>query len=242
MFFLAGAAAGSAMDLIASLTQTLSGSQTNTGVTTDVTKATSTFDAAASRAGATLPSTAGGTPATPPMTAGTMNALLAAQGQQDGGNSLSSKLFSLLDGDGNGSVSKTEFEQAFAKNGDTAKADSVFAKIDKNGDGSVSLSELASALKGGRQRHRGMDGMDAVGGASDGTSNDNSSGSTSKTVTNADGSVTTTITYSDGTKLSMTKPASSSGTTANNFLERMIQRQAQMLSASTAGQSVAVTA
>jgi hypothetical protein len=42
----------------------------------------------------------------------------------------------------------------------------------------------------------------------------------------------------------MTKPAASSagtGAAANNFLERMIQHQAQLLATQTAGQSVALS-
>jgi hypothetical protein len=69
-------------------------------------------------------------------------------------------------------------------------------------------------------------------------------GNTGQTVTNPDGSTTTTLSYADGSQITMTKPAATSagtGAAANNFLERIIQHQAQLLAASTAGQSVAMS-
>jgi hypothetical protein len=243
MFFLADAAAGGAMDLFGALTKSLSGSQARNGVTTGVRQAgSSPFDipteTAAAQPGASASSTVGATTGTPSMTPMTMDALLKAQGQQSSSGSVSSQLFSLLDSDGNGIVSKAEFAKAFAQNGDSTKVDAVFAKLDKNGDGSVGQLELSAALKG-EGRHHGVAGH--VGGPSDGTPANSKSGSTSQVVTNADGSVTTTVTYADGTTVSMVKPASSSAG-ASNALERMIQRQAQLLGSSSAGQSVAVTA
>ena len=60
-------------------------------------------------------------------------------------------LFGQIDGDGDGKISKKEFEAALGAGGTNLKqADSVFGKLDKDGDGSVSLKELASALKGGK--------------------------------------------------------------------------------------------
>jgi len=61
-------------------------------------------------------------------------------------------LLALLDADGDGKVSKDEFESALGAGGtNTAAADSVFGKMNADGDGSISLSEMSSALKG---RHR----------------------------------------------------------------------------------------
>ena len=61
-------------------------------------------------------------------------------------------LFGQIDGDGDGKITKSEFEEALGAGGTNLKqADSVFGKLDKDGDGSVSLKELASALKGGKE-------------------------------------------------------------------------------------------
>jgi hypothetical protein len=62
-------------------------------------------------------------------------------------------------------------------------------------------------------------------------------GATGSTVTNADGSTTTSLTYGDGSTVTMTKPAASSASTAAtssyNFLEQLIQRQANAIAART---------
>ena len=85
-----------------------------------------------------------------------MSALLDAQSQSSTGSATASKsrssalkdLFAQIDGDGDGKITKSEFEEALGAGGtNIANADSVFGKLDKDGDGSVSLKELASALK-----------------------------------------------------------------------------------------------
>ena len=78
-------------------------------------------------------------------------------------------------------------------------------------------------------------------------------GAASQTTTNADGSSTTTITYADGSTVTLTTPASSgaassssgsaslagsANVTTNNWLERLIQMQAQLL-APTSMQNIA---
>ena len=87
-----------------------------------------------------------------------MSALLAAQGQSSTGpttqastgpSSALQDLFSQIDANGDGAISKTEFENALGAGGtNLAQADDVFNKLDTNGDGSVSLGELKSALQG----------------------------------------------------------------------------------------------
>ena len=63
-------------------------------------------------------------------------------------------LFSQLDANGDGQISKSEFENALGAGGtNIAQADDVFSKMDKNGDGSVSLDEMSSALKGAGGNH-----------------------------------------------------------------------------------------
>jgi len=187
------------------------------------------------------------------MAPGTMDALFAAQSQTSaasGSSSLASQLFSLLDTNGDGSISKSEFEATLGQNGNTAAADSLFDKLDPNGDGSVDPGELASALqtKGakGHHHHHHLGGASSAGAASTGGGADDllGAGNTGQTVTNSDGSTTTTLSYADGSQITMTKPAAGSAGTsaaANNFLERIIQHQAQLLASQTAGQSVAMS-
>ena len=58
-------------------------------------------------------------------------------------------LFSQIDANGDGQISKTEFENALGAGGtNLAQADDVFNKLDTNGDGSVSLDEMQTALQG----------------------------------------------------------------------------------------------
>lgn len=172
----------------------------------------------------------------------TMNALLAAQSQSTtttstpaGPSAALQDLFSQLDANGDGQISKTEFESALGAGGtNLAQADDVFGKLDTDGSGSVSLDELSSALKGKGHHHH------HVGDSSDpGADNTDPllqalSGASSTSVTNSDGSTTTAITYADGSKVTMTSPAAktSSGNANSlyNFIEQMISREAQAIS------------
>lgn len=130
-------------------------------------KASSGFAASASSDGATA--SAPGTPASSVSAQGrglspqTMTALLEAQGAtapsspaSPAGKAKALKdLFALLDSDGDGRISKAEFEDTLGAGGtNIAKADSVFGRLDQDSDGSVSLDELSAALKGGKSRHR----------------------------------------------------------------------------------------
>jgi hypothetical protein len=154
-------------------------------------------------------------------------------------------LFSQIDGNKDGAITKTEFENALGTGGtNTAAADKVFGELDTNGDGSVSLDEMTSALKGAGGHHGHGHHMHAgAGGAGGGDGSDPLlqalSGASSTAVTNSDGSTTTSITYADGSKVSMTTPAvstssTSSATSSYNLIEQLIQREAQSLSASVA--------
>lgn len=192
--------------------------------------------------GATAPAAGGGGGQISPET---MSALLAAQSQSGQSFQATSRedalkdLFSKLDADGDGKITKTEFENALGAGGtNTAKADEVFDKLNKDGDDGISLDEMSSALKG-RGRHHGHHNM------ASGTGDDSGEdpllkaldGATGSTVTNADGSTTTSLTYADGSTVTMTRPAASSASTtatsSYNFIEQMIQRQAKAISAQT---------
>jgi hypothetical protein len=191
-----------------------------------------------------------------------MSALLAAQSQSSNGTTPSAPagrsgalqdLFSQIDANGDGQISKSEFETALGAGGtNLAQADDVFSKLDKDGSGSVSLDEMSSALKGsggkgGHHHAHGARSGGSGGGSDSGGSNVDSllqalQGTTSTSVTNSDGSTTTSLTYADGSKVTMTSPAaaaaSSAATSSYNFIEQMIQREAKAISFSAASLSV----
>ncbi|MBT1511727.1 EF-hand domain-containing protein [Bradyrhizobium sp. SRL28] len=247
--FLALGAASSAIDALKALTSSKSSSAQSTGRSQD---AKSPFDlmssgsSASVGAGSGSGSGGGGSQISP----ATMSALLDAQSQFSAGSTTTASksrssalkdLFAQIDGDGDGKITKSEFEEALGAGGtNLAQADSVFGKLDKDGDGSVSLKELASALKGGKKPHHAAS-------ESDGSNSDPFAqalqGASTTSVTNSDGSVTTSLTYADGSKVTMTsaagKSSSASATSSYNFIEQMIQRQAQAISSgATASLSV----
>lgn len=169
----------------------------------------------------------------PALSDGTLATLISLQGKDGSGSP--GRLFSKLDTNGNGGISKIEFENALSKAGvDTSSADALFGKLDTDGDGSISQGEFAKAA--GRHHHH----AGGKGGPSDLLNSSDLTGASSKTTSNADGSSTTTITYQDGSTVTMTTPASggaSGGTSKANMMERLIKLQAQLTahnSASTA--------
>jgi len=253
---LALGAVSSALDALQSLTSSKPSSPQTTGFSQNP---ANPFDFAnGSAPGSSAPATGGNgfTQISPE----TMSALIAAQGQSSTTTTASAPssptgalqdLFSQLDADGDGKISKSEFENALGAGGtNLAQADDVFSKIDTNGDGSVSLDELSSALKGkGHHHHHHVADSDGeasgASGANSGTSGSSSdpllqalSGASSTAVTNSDGSTTTSVTYADGSKVTMTSPAaatsSGSATSSYNFIEQMIQREAQAISSGAA--------
>ena len=247
--FLALGAASSAIDALKALTSPKSSAK-STGASQN---GKSPFDllSAGSQASAGAGSASGGGSQISPQT---MSALLDAQSQSAGSATTASKsrssalkdLFAQIDGNGDGKITKLEFEEALGAGGtNLPQADSVFGKLDKDGDGSVSLKELASALKGGKHHHD----RHAESSASDESSSDPFSqalqGASSNSVTNSDGSVTTSLTYADGSKVTMTSAAGKSSATSAassyNFIEQMIQRQAQAISSGATG-SLSVSA
>src|SRR6476619_482296 len=232
MLFALGAAS-SAIDTLKRLISSNSASTQSTGLAQNT---VSPFDTSASTATATP---AG--PSTPLAGSGasriapeTMGALLDAQSQSSIGSTASASasrdaalkdLFSQIDGDGDGKITKSEFENALGAGGtNLAQADDVFSKMDTNSDGSVSLDEMSKALKSGHHGH--AHGASGSGDGSDSASK-SSGGSTSTTTTAADGSTTTTVTYADGFKMSTTVPgaSSSSRNSAYDLFAQLMQRQ-----------------
>jgi hypothetical protein len=245
MLFALGAAS-SAIDALKALTSSKSSTQTTGG-------ATGMFDLPSSNGSASIgPGSGSGGAGHSSISPETMSALLEAQGQSSGGSGSALKsrhaalndLFAQIDGDGDGKITQSEFDEALGAGGtNLAQADSVFGKLDADGDGSVSLKELASALRPGKGHHADRD----KAGNDDGSNSDPFTqalqGASTTSVTNSDGSVTTSLTYADGSKVTMTSAASgsssSAATSSYNFIEQMIQRQAQAISSgATASLSV----
>ena len=260
---LALGAASSVIDAFKSLTQTKakSSSPQATGFTQS---STNPFDSSSSTSTSASPAPASGPSGFSQISPSTMSALLAAQSQSSTATTTSSTstspssalqdLFSQIDGNGDGQISKSEFESALGAGGtNTAQADDVFGKMDKNGDGSVSLDEMSSALKGPAARAATITiitspvRMDRAARFDSSSTSGSSSdpllqaldGATSTSTTNSDGSTTTSMTYADGSKVTMTTPASTSSSSATssgsatssyNIIEQMIQRQAQAIS------------
>lgn len=93
----------------------------------------------------------------------TMASLIDIQSQQTDGTSASSdsskSLFSKLDADGDGSISKSELENAFAgsenskiKDKAASLADALMNKADSDGDGKISETEMKAAQKAAQAR------------------------------------------------------------------------------------------
>ena len=280
MLFALGAVS-SAFDALQSLTS----SKTSSAQQTNLTQAPTNPFSIDSGSSAAPPSFTAATPSVnsdyrPQISPDTMSALIAAQSQSsasstssNGSSSSASSttmspqdalkdLFSQIDADGDGKITKSEFEKALGAGGtNVAQADDVFSKLDSKSDGSVSLDEMSKALKGGHHGgHHHAESASSSSGSSDasgdssGSGTDPLTGATTTSVSNSDGSTTTTITYADGSKVSMTMPAasssSSSGANSNssnaatssyNWIEQMIQREAQALSTSMAS-SLSVSA
>jgi len=244
---LALGAISSALDAMQSLTSKKSSSaQATTGFSQT---ATTPFDTGAAAGPA---SGSGGCAPSGGLSPATMSALLAAQGQSSSSAASTTSrsdalkdLFSQLDADGDGKVSKSEFENALGAGGtNIAQADDVFSKLDKDGDGSVSLDEMSSALKGSGHGHRHKHHV----AGSDSNSDpllQALEGASSTSTTNSDGSTTTSLTYADGSRVTMTSAptasASTSAASSYNVVEQMIQREAQAIS-SSAVSSLSVSA
>lgn len=236
-------AVSSALDALQSLTSSKPSSQA-TGFSQ---ARANPFDLSGGAAASGSSEPASGTGGFSRLSPATMTALLAAQSQSSAAATSApasraaalGDLFSQLDADTDGQISKSEFENALGAGGTNLEAaDHVFGRLDKNGDGSVSLDELSSALKGrGHHRHAHTAGSSDPGGANTDLLLQALSGASSTSVNNSDGSTTTAITYADGSKVTMTSPAAkpTSGNAASpyNFIEQMIAREAQAITSGT---------
>src|SRR5260370_35566272 len=149
---LALGAASSAIDALMALTS----SKPPSGASQDATNLFGLAANAPASAGSTSGSGSGGGASISPET---MSALLAAQSQSGPAapapmsrSDALKDLFAQIDADGDGKITKSEFENALGAGGtNLAQADDVFSKLDKNSDGSVSLDEMASPLTCGKR-------------------------------------------------------------------------------------------
>lgn len=224
--FLALGAASSAIDALAALTS----SKPSSGVPSDAANNVA-FQPDASAPAGPVSGPRGGASISPQ----TMSALLAAQSQSGTtGSAPTSRsdalkdLFAQIDANGDGKITKAEFEDALGAGGtNLAQADDVFAKLDKGGDGSVSLGEMSQAFKAGRGHHGHHHAASSSAASADDPLMQALQGATSTSVTYADGSQVTTTSAAAGANAS--GPAASS----HYLIERLIQRQAGLISAQT---------
>src|SRR5258707_8433408 len=224
---LALGAVSSALDVLQSLTSSKPSSPQSTGFGQGATKPFDFPGNGLATGSSTPPPWSGGGSQISPAT---MSALLAAQSQSSAGSATTAPigrsealkhLFSQLDADGDGKISKKEFENALGAGGtNLAQAGGVFSKLDQDGNGTVSLDEMWSALRGKGHSHP----HHVAGGSSgaDGSSSDPLlqalQGTSSTSVTNSDGSTTTSVTYPDGSKVTMTSPAATTASSTATFV------------------------
>jgi Ca2+-binding EF-hand superfamily protein len=176
-----------------------------------------------------------------------MSALISAQSQSSATAATSTStaptspsaalqdLFSQIDGNGDGQISKSEFETALGAGGtNVAQADDVFSKLDKNGDGSVSLDEMKSALQGAGGHHGGHHHAHAAASTDD-------SGNTDPTTGASTSNNDPLMQALDDSLNASAKANAANATPSYNAVEQMIQRGLQSTQAASVG-SISVTA
>jgi Ca2+-binding EF-hand superfamily protein len=231
MMFALGAAS-SIWDALQSLTSSKSSSSAQSGTSSQ--SAPSPFDLP----GASTPAAGSSTPASgatgwSQISPQTMSALISAQSQSTANAATSTSttptspasalqdLFSQIDGNGDGQISKSEFETALGAGGtNVAQADDVFSKLDKNGDGSVSLDEMKSALQGAGGHHGGHHHAHAAASTDDSSSTDPTTGASTS-------SSDPLMQALDDSLNASAKANAANATPSYNAVEQMIQRGLQ---------------
>jgi EF-hand domain pair len=236
MLFALGAAS-SVWDALQSLTTTLKSSSTQSGTSSQSTASPFDLPGSSTSAGSSAP--ASGTGAWSQISPQTMSALIAAQSQSGTTSTAPTDpsaalqdLFSQIDANGDGKISKSEFESALGAGGtNTAQADDVFGKLDKDGDGNVSLDEMKSALQKAGGHHGHHHHADAAGSSSDSSSAD---GTTNASASSNDALMQALEAALD----SSAKNNAANATPSYNAVQQMIQRGQQTPAASVSAISV----
>jgi Ca2+-binding EF-hand superfamily protein len=244
MMFALGAAS-SIWDALQSLTSSKS-SSAQSGTSSQ--SAPSPFDLP----GASTPAAGSSTPASgatgwSQISPQTMSALISAQSQSTATAATSTSttptspasalqdLFSQIDGNGDGQISKSEFESALGAGGtNVAQADDVFSKLDKNGDGSVSLDEMKSTLQGAGGHHGGHHHAHAAASTDDSSSTDPTTGASTS-------SSDPLMQALDDSLNASAKANAANATPSYNAVEQMIQRGLQSTQPASVS-SISVTA
>lgn len=143
----AAAAAGTALDLLSTLAPGKSGAAKTAGVK----QPGSIFDLAGLSTTAQSSKSAASAAPGGALAPSTFNALLSAQDASQPPSASASdalkSLFTQIDGNTDGKITKAEFEDKLGAGGtNTQAADNVFSKMDADGDGSISFDEMAVAL------------------------------------------------------------------------------------------------
>ena len=170
----------------------------------------------------------------------TMDFAQSRNGSQEG----SDDLFSKVDTDGNGSVSKSEmsdFVSKMGKNSDTSSSDDQFSKLDSDGDGSLSQAEFeagrpqgAPGQTQGTGRPQGAGGPQGAGpmgpppGAGGAGKSDSASTSYDPLDTNQDGTVSEMERLAGALK-DLAQSASDKSTTSGDESQAVIAKLAQKL-------------
>lgn len=145
----AAAAAGTALDLLASLTPAKSGAGKAAGAKQPGSIFGLSGPSAPTQSSASSASAAPGSALAP----STFNALLSAQDASQSDSPAPSdplkSLFAQIDGNTDGKITRAEFQDKLGAGGtNTQAADNVFSKMDTDNDGAISFNEMASKLRG----------------------------------------------------------------------------------------------
>jgi hypothetical protein len=246
MMFALGAAS-SLLDGLQALTSSKSSSQAASATQTQGQASVNPFDlgATSQSSGSTSSVFSPGTSSFSAISPETMSALLDAQSQSGTTSATPTSpsdalkdLFSQIDGNGDGSISKSEFESALGAGGtNTAAADKVFGDLDSNGDGSVSLDEIKSALQGsGHHGHRHMH-ASASSSSSDTSSTDSSTDPTDPFAALQTGTSTNLSDLLKAVDKSQLQSISASGSASSsyNMIQQALSRAEQSFANSISG-------
>jgi EF-hand domain pair len=236
MLFALGAAS-SVLDALLSLAATKSSSPQSANSTQNTASPFDVPDSSTATA-ASSSTTTSGAPGWSRISPETMNALLAAQSQSSSAAATTptastaspsdalQDLFSQIDANGDGQISKSEFENALGAGGtNVAQADDVFSKLDKNGDGNVSADEMKQALQGAGGHHGGH--------------HHHAQAASSSDPTTADGTGTDSTSSTDPLQQLLNAQAASTSqngtnpTSPYNFIDQLLQSQSQNFAATS---------